>query len=282
MDSMLTIVDLYQAKQQGRKIVAVSCYDYTTAALAAQAQVDMILVGDSAAQVMLGYDSTLPVTMDFMVTVTAAARRGSPFSFLVADMPFLSYQPNKAEAIRNAGRFVTEAGAQMVKFEITRAYVDVIKAVSDAGIAVMAHIGIRPQFIGKMGEFKAEGTTAEMAYELITLAESLMEAGASALLIEGTAAEVAGRVTQRMTVPVISCGSGPQCDGQVLIASDILGLTQGRKPKFSRSFADLSVPTVEGFKSYASAVRDGSYPGHDHSYHMKSGELGRLDKLFPE
>jgi len=282
MTNRLTIADLYQAKQDGRKIVAVSCYDFTTAALAAKAEVDIILVGDSAAQVMLGYESTLPVNMDYMVTVTGAARRGAPQAYVVADMPFLSYQPSVTEAIRNAGRFVTEAGAQMVKFEVSRAYVNVIKAVSDAGIAVMAHIGIRPQYIGKSGRFKAEGVVAEMGYELISLADAMVEAGASALLIEGAAAEVTAHVTRRVPVPVISCGSGPQCDGQVLIAADILGLTQGRKPKFARSFENLAAATVNGFASYAQAVREGNYPGYDHSYHMKSGEAERLDKLIQQ
>lgn len=282
MTSRMTIADLYQAKREGRKIVAVSCYDFTTAALAAKAEVDAILVGDSAAQVMLGHDSTLPVTMDYMVTVTAAARRGASQTYVIADMPFLSYQPSIAEAVRNAGRFVTEAGAQMVKFEVSRAYVDVVKAVSDSGIAVMAHIGMRPQYIGKFGKFKAEGTTAEMGYELMSLAEAMVEAGASALLLEGTAAEVAAHITHRAPVPVISCGSGAQCDGQVLIAADILGLTQGRKPKFARSFADLAATTVDGFSSYVKAVREVSYPGYDHSYHMKSGEAERLDKLITQ
>lgn len=280
MSDRLTIADLYEAKQKGRKIVAVSCYDFTTAALAAKAEVDVILVGDSAAQIMLGHDSTLPVNMDYMVTVTGACRRGAPSTYLIADMPFLSYQTSMGEAIKNAGRFVTEAGAQMVKIEVTRAYVDVVKAVSDSGIAVMAHIGIRPQFIGKIGRFKAEGTTAEMAYELMVLAHALVDAGASALLIEGTAAEVAGQVSERIPVPVISCGSGQGCDGQVLIAADILGITQGRKPKFAKSFVSLGDLVVQGFSDYAGAVRTGDYPGHEHSYHMKEGELERLAKLM--
>ncbi|MFC1764592.1 3-methyl-2-oxobutanoate hydroxymethyltransferase [Planctomycetota bacterium] len=282
MEKKLTIADLFTAKDEDRKLVAVSCYDYTTAALAAQAEVDIILVGDSAAQIMLGFDSTLPVSMDTMVTLTSAARRGAPNQFLVADMPFLSYQASLAEAMKNAGRFVTESGAQMVKIEISHAYLDVIKMVSNAGIAVMAHIGIRPQFIGQMGRFKAEGTTAEMAYELLLFADQLIEAGARALLIEGTAAEVAERITQRVKVPVIGCGSGPGCDGQVLIAADILGLTQGCKPKFSRSFVELGEQCVAGFADYASNVRDRQYPGKQHSYHMKKGELGRLSSLLGE
>ena len=171
MNTKITISELFQAKRQNHKIAAISCYDYNTAKLISQTSVQMILVGDSAAQAVLGFDTTLPATMDFMVTITSAVRRGAPNVFLVADMPFLSCQVGIAEAIKNAGRFVSEAGAQMVKIEATSPYLDVIKAVSDTGIAVMAHIGIRPQSIGRIGRFKAEATTAEMAAELISLAD---------------------------------------------------------------------------------------------------------------
>ncbi len=163
MEAKITISELVATKSQGRKIAAVSCYDYTTAKLVCQSNVEMILVGDSAAQLMLGFDSTLPATMDFMVAITAAVRRGAPDVFLVADMPFLSYQVGVNEALKNAGRFVTEAGVQMIKIEASEPYLDVIKAVSNAGMAVMAHIGIRPQSISKTGRFKAEATSAEMA-----------------------------------------------------------------------------------------------------------------------
>ncbi|HEY4759289.1 MAG TPA: 3-methyl-2-oxobutanoate hydroxymethyltransferase, partial [Thermoguttaceae bacterium] len=189
MSTRITIADLVAAKHQGQKIAAVSCYDYTTARLLSQTQVQMILVGDSAAQVLLGFDSTLPAKIDFMVEITAAVRRGATNVFLVADMPFLSYQITVADAVRNAGRFVVEAGAQMVKVEATGAHLDVIKAISNAGIAVMAHIGIRPQSITRTGRFKAEATTAEMAAELVSLAEQMIDNGADMLLIEGTAAE---------------------------------------------------------------------------------------------
>ncbi|MCX5636556.1 MAG: 3-methyl-2-oxobutanoate hydroxymethyltransferase, partial [Planctomycetota bacterium] len=197
MNTRITIADLLAAKRENRKIAAVSCYDYTTAKLVSQTDVQMILVGDSAAQVMLGFDSTLPATMDFMVAITAAVRRGAPNVYLVADMPFLSYQLGRTEAIRNAGRFVAEAGAQMVKIEASGADLDVVKAVSDAGIAVMAHIGIRPQSISKIGRFKAEATTAEMAAELVSLAQQMVNGGAGSLLVEGAAAEVAEIITRR-------------------------------------------------------------------------------------
>lgn len=280
MDAKITIAELLTAKRQNRRIVAVSCYDYTTARLVSAADVQMILVGDSAAQVMLGFDSTLPATMDFMVAITAAVRRGAPNAFLVADMPFLSYQVGISEAVKNAGRFVAEAGAQMIKIEASEAYLDVIKAVSNAGMAVMAHIGIRPQSISKIGKFKAEATTAEMAVELISLAEQMVYAGASSLLIEGTAAEVAEIITKRSEVPVIGCGSGPGCDGQILIAPDILGLTQEPRPKFAKSYDNLAENIIKAFSSYSKDIQAGRFPDKEHSYHMKPGELERLDKLL--
>lgn len=280
MDARITISDLLEAKRQGRKIVAVSCYDYTTARLACQSKVQMILVGDSAAQVVLGFDSTLPATMDFMIAITAAVRRGAPTIYLVADMPFLSYQVGKAEAVKNAGRFVTEAGAQMVKIEASGAYLDTIKAISDAGMAVMAHIGIRPQNISKVGRFKAEATTAEMASELIAFAEQMVQAGAASLLLEGTAAEVAEIITKRSEVPVIGCGSGPGCDGQILIAPDILGLTQGQGPKFAKSYGNLADDTIRALNNYSKEVENGKFPDREHSYHMKAGEFERLQELL--
>jgi len=280
MDTKVTISDLIAAKHGNRKIAAVSCYDYTTAKLVSQTDVQMILVGDSAAQVVLGFDSTLPATMDFMVTITAAVRRGAPKAFLVADMPFLSYQVGITEAVKNAGRFVTEANAQMVKIEVSEAYLNVIKAVSDAGIAVMAHIGIRPQSITRIGRFRAEATTAEMAAKLISLADQVVNNGASSLLIEGTAAEVADIITKRCGVPVIGCGSGPGCDGQILIAPDILGQTQGPSPKFAKSYGNLADSTIDALTSYAKEVQTGQYPDREHSYHMKAGQLEDLRELL--
>jgi 3-methyl-2-oxobutanoate hydroxymethyltransferase len=280
MDNRITISDLLQAKQERRRVVAVSCYDYTTARIVSQAPVEIILVGDSAAQLMLGFDTTLPATMDFMVTITAAVRRGAPNVYLIADMPFLSYHISPAEAVRNAGRFLIEAGVQMVKIEATAAHLDTITAVADAGISVMAHIGIRPQRISTMGRFRAEATTAEMAIELIDLARQMIQAGAGALLIEGTAAEVAQIVTEQSEVPVISCGSGAGCDGQILIAPDILGLSQGRLPKFTKAYDQIGMRAVEAIRAYAEEVKASRFPDAEHSYHMKDGELQRLKDLL--
>ena len=280
MSGKVTIADLLEAKRQGRKVAAVSCYDYTTARLVAQTGVVMILVGDSAAQIILGHDSTLPATMDFMVAITAAVRRAAPEVCLVADMPFLSYQLGIYEAVKNAGRFAAECGTQMIKIEASIAYLDVVRAVSDAGMAVMAHIGIRPQSIGKLGRFRAEASTTEMAVELITLASQMINAGASALLLEGVCAEVAKIITQRCEVPVIGCGSGPDCDGQILIVPDILGLTQGPRPKFAKSYANLADATIAAFTEYAKQVKAGQFPDAEHCYRMKNGELDRLLKML--
>lgn len=276
----ITIVELLTAKRERRAIAAVSCYDYTTASLASEAQVDMLLVGDSAAQLMLGFDSTLPATMDFMVTITAAVRRAAPNVYLVADMPFLSYHISTGDAIRNAGRFLIESGAQMVKIEATETHLDTIKAVSNTGIPVMAHLGILPQRVNEIGRFRAEAITADSAVSLIHLAQRMVVAGASALLVEGTAAEVAQIITERSDVPVISCGSGPGCDGQILIAPDILGLSSGHPPKFAKAYADLGVRSLEAFRRYAEEVKAGRFPDAEHSYHMKPGELDRLRELL--
>lgn len=280
MNGRLTISDLLKAKREGRILAAVACYDYITARLASQSDIDIILVGDSAAQLMLGFDSTLPATMDLMVTLTAAVRRGAPNVYLVADMPFLSYHVSVAEAIRNAGRFLAEAGAQMVKIEATGAHLDTIRAVSEAGIAVMAHIGIRPQRISTIGRFRAEATTAEVAMELIDLAKQMVTAGASALLIEGTAAEVSQIITEQVDAPVISCGSGPGCDGQILVAPDVLGLTEGTPPKFAKAYADLGARSVASLRAYAQEVKARQFPDAEHSYHMKAGQMQRLGELL--
>ena len=278
-EQRITICDLLEYKRAGRKFAAVSCYDYTTARRVAGAGAEMILVGDSAAQVLLGYDSTLPVTMDFMVELTAGVRRGAPNVCLVADMPFLSYQTSVAEAVRNAGRFVVEGGAQVIKIEATAAHLDVVRAVSDAGMAVMAHIGIRPQSITKLGRLKAEGTTADLAWELVELARRMVQAGAAALLIEGTAREVAKIVTAESAVPVVSCGSGPDCDGQILIISDILGLSEGKLPKFARAFGALSEPMTAAVATYAEQVRAGTFPTDEQCYHIRDGELEKLEAI---
>ena len=281
MNNKITIADLLEAKRQGQSICAVSCYDYTTAKLISRTNVQMILVGDSAAQVMLGFDSTLPATMDFMVSITAAVRRAAPDICLVADMPFLSYQLGVEKAVENAGRFFTECNVQIVKIEASSPYIDVIKSISNAGMAVMAHIGIRPQAISKVGRFKSQASTAENAAELINLADQLVNAGASSLLLEGTCAEVAQIITKRVDVPVIGCGSGAGCDGQILILPDILGLSE-TSPKFAKNYCKVSDTIVKSVNRYCKDVTAGKFPDGKHSYHMKKGEYKRLRQLLKD
>lgn len=280
MAGNMTVLDLCSAKLAGRKIAAVSCYDYTTARFVDRAGADMILVGDSAAQVMLGFDSTLGATMDFMVAITAAVRRGAPSVCLVADMPFLSYHCSVDEAVKNAGRFVVDAGVQMIKIEADVPQLSVVKAVSDAGMPVMAHIGIRPQSITKLGKLRAEGTTAALGIELISLADKMIEAGAACLLLEGVARQVAAIITERSAVPVISCGSGPDCDGQILIISDLLGLSDGAIPKFSARYADLGKKVVSAVSTYVDDIHKGTFPDDDHCYHVKKDELEKLRQMM--
>jgi 3-methyl-2-oxobutanoate hydroxymethyltransferase len=277
MSQRITISDIQQIKTKGHRFAAVSCYDYTIAQFVAEAGVEMILVGDSAAQVVLGYDSTLPAAMDFMVTLTEAVRRGAPQACLAADMPFLSYQTSIADAVRNAGRFVQQAGAQIVKMEIKRSQLDIVKAVSDADIPVMAHLGIRPQSV-QMGKLKVKGAAAQEAYEMLMLAHDAVRAGASMLLLEGTARETAAMITRQISVPVLSCGSGPDCDGQILIIHDILGLSQ-QPPKFAKAFAKLTPAILAAVKKYAGQVRSRRFPDDKHSYHIQPGQLELLKKM---
>jgi len=271
----VTISTLREAKSQNRKFSVVSCYDYTSAKLVASAGVDVLLAGDSAAQFMLGFENTLSVTMDFMIAITAAVRRSSEDLLLVADMPYEGCKNSRGETVKNAQRFVKEAGADIVKIEMVEADFDTIKAVADAGIRVMPHLGIRPQ----TGKYKAEGTTAEIAAEIIESADKAYKIGAEMLLLEGTAREVAKIITQKLPIPIISCGSGPDCDGQVLVLPDILNLKDGPVPKFSKKFADIGKAVIDGIVLYDSQVKQGIFPDDAHCYHMKTGEYDKLQKL---
>ena len=272
----ITISTLCDAKKQGRKFSVVSCYDYVSAKLSAAAGVDVLLAGDSASQFTLGFDSTLPVTMDFMVAITAGVKRAAADLLIVADMPFEGCRNGAAETVKNAKRFVSESGADIVKIEIVQANLETIKAVVDAGVAVMPHLGIRPQ----TGQYKAEGTTAEVAAEIIALAEQMCSAGAKMLLLEGMAREAAKIITEKLPIPIISCGSGPDCDGQVLVLPDILNLTGGAVPKFSKSFADIGKASIEAISLYDMQIKQGVFPDDSHSYHMKSGELEKLSNMI--
>ncbi len=271
-----SICDFYEYKKARRKFAAVSCYDYTTARLVAQTSVEMILVGDSAVQFVLGFDSTTAATMDFMLAITAAVGRAAPEKFLVADMPFVSYQAGTTDAVKNAKMFLSQTEAQIVKIEAGAGDIDIILAMTDADVPAMAHIGLRPQ----TGVLKAQGNTAASAIELIELAEKMIQAGAKMLLVEGTARETAAQITKDCDVPVISCGAGPDCDGQILVIPDILGLCTGDSPKFSKKYASLSGQIVAAVETYAREVIEGRFPDDRHSYHIKPGELEILQKTL--
>jgi 3-methyl-2-oxobutanoate hydroxymethyltransferase len=273
---MITISTLCQAKAEGRKFAAVSCYDYTSARLVAAAGIEVLIVGDSAAQLVLGFDTTLPVTMDFMTAITAAVKRAACDCLIVADLPYESCNVGKERMLKDSKRFINEAGADIVKIETSSGQLDIIKTIIDAGIPVMPHLGIRPQTC----QYKAEGTTAEAAAMLIDLADRVYNAGAQMLLLEGTAREVAKIITQRVSIPVIGCGSGPDCDGQVLVLPDILNLKTGPLPKFSKSFADIGKAYIDAIALYAKEVKQGLYPDDAHCYHMKTDEYQKLEKLL--
>ncbi|BES81033.1 3-methyl-2-oxobutanoate hydroxymethyltransferase [Pyrodictium abyssi] len=274
----VTVRHVLKAKKRGEKLVMVTAYDTPTARLADEAGVDMILVGDSLGMVVLGLPSTLQVTMEDMVRHTAAVARAQPRAMIVGDMPFMSYEASVSEAVRNAGKLLA-AGADAVKIEGGSLYTDVIKAMRRAGIPVMAHVGLTPQKHKLLGGYRLVGKTAEEALEVIRDAEEAAEAGAFAVVVEFTAWEVAREITRRIPVPTICIGSGPYCDGQVLVIHDLLGLTPS-PPPFAKRYADLASIIRSAVEAYAREVRSGQFPSSEMYWGMKSGEYQRLQKLL--
>lgn len=268
MQNKKTKKTLIDVSKSSEKFAVVACYDFTTAKILSKTDVDMLLVGDSAAQHLLGYETTLEAKMDIMVELTAAVSRGAPDVVLCADMPYGSYT-NPKDAIKNAVRFTVEASADIIKFETDDNNFDILQKVIDAGLPVMAHIGIRPQ----SGDLKAKGTIADQAIELVALAKKINSCPAQMLLLEGVATEVAKVITDMVDIPVIGCGSGAYCNGDVLIAPDIVGLLEGKKPKFAKIFSDASTTMLEGFNEYITQIKNKTFPDDDHSYHFKPGEL---------
>lgn len=282
MMEKVTLTTLNQHRKSGQPIAMLTCYDFSAALLADKAGIDSLLVGDSLAQVVLGYPNTLFASMDIMIALTAAVRRGAPRVYLIGDMPFLSYQVSIETALKNAGRFLTEAGCDAVKIEADGRHLDVVAAMARASIPVMAHLGVRPQAIGQTGTFRAQGQTAEQAVSLITDAKAMVEAGACLLLLECVTAEVAAEITRRVDVPVISCGSGPDCDGQVLVWHDLMGLPGASGAKFTKSYAQLAEPLQNAMAGYTQDVHARQFPDRDHSYHMNPQEWERFSKLLNE
>ena len=271
-----TIWDLRGRKRERRKIPVLTCYDYSTARLLAEAGVDVILVGDTYGEVILGHDSTLPVTVDHLVTVTAAVRRGAPGAFLIGDMPFLSYQVSDEEAVRNAGKFMAVAGCDCVKVEVDRRHASTVEAMSRAAIPVMAHLGLKPQSVHRVGRYCCQGKTAEDALRIIEDARIMEEAGAVALLLEAVTNEVARTVTEGTRLPVIGCVCGPHCDGQVLVLHDILGYSAGHRPRAVKCYAKLHDTLTEAFRQYAQDILEQRYPTESDGVAMAPEQLNRL------
>jgi len=259
------MADLRAARDSGTKVPMLTCYDYTSARLMQEAGIPALLVGDSAANVILGHANTLPITLDFLIELTAAVRRGAPKCLLIADMPFGSFQASVAQGVKNVVRMVQLSGCDCVKIEAAGSHLRLVRRLSDAGIAVMAHVGLRPQSIGLLGEYKTQGRTAEDAERIIECSSSLAQAGAAAILLEAVPPDVSIAVVGAVSVPVIGCGAGPACHGYVFVAHDALGLTP-RRPKFVPVLGDLATPTLEAFRTYVRMVRDGKYPAAEHNY----------------
>jgi 3-methyl-2-oxobutanoate hydroxymethyltransferase len=272
-----TLADLRHARTSGRKVAMLTCYDYTMARLMHEAGVPALLVGDSAASVILGHPTTLPVSLDFMMEITAAVRRGAPLAFLTADMPFGSYQASIEQGVQNVCQMVQRSGCDCVKLEVEAHHLPLVQALAAAGVAVMGHIGLRPQTIGMLGGYKTQGRTARNAEGIVALAQQLEMAGASALLLEAVPPEVSAAVVKRTEVPVIGCGAGPDCHGYVIVTHDGLGLTAAR-PKFVPSLAEMAEPLKQAFAGYVQAVGGGSYPAVEHNYSMPASELAELKR----
>ncbi len=265
-----------QKKAAGEKIVMLTAYDFLGAQLVEKAGVDGILVGDSLGMVVLGYDSTLPVTMADMLHHTRAVSRGARCALIVADMPFLSYQVNADEALRHAGLFLQEAGAAAVKLEGGREIAPSVRRIVASGIPVMGHLGLTPQSVNQFGGFKLQARETTSAVGLLEDAMALVEAGVFAIVLEKIPWEVAAAVTSRVPVPTIGIGSGPECDGQILVFHDLLGMNEDFHPRFVKQYAALGAGIREAVALYVREVTDGSFPGEEHAWRMDQGELARF------
>jgi 3-methyl-2-oxobutanoate hydroxymethyltransferase len=269
----LPLTDLADMKRRRERIVMVTAYDYPSGRLADAAGVDIVLVGDSAAMTVLGHESTTPATMDEMIMLTRAAARGAKRPLVVADMPFGSFQVSDEEAVTNGVRFVKEAGADAVKLEGAGPTVSRALALIGAGIPVMGHLGLTPQSAIMLGGFKAQGRTAAKAKRLLEDAKTLEQAGCFAVVLEAVPASVAARIAEELTVPTIGIGSGRDCDGQVLVYHDLLGLYRGKAPRFVKRYAELA-PEIQGaLERFAADVRSGAFPDEEHTYSIPAEEL---------
>lgn len=261
-----TVITMQEMKQKGEKISMLTCYDYSTAKLMEEAEIDMILVGDSLGNTMLGYENTLQVTMEDMISHSAAVSRGIIDTLLVCDMPFMSYQVSVEDAVRNAGRLVQEGHAEVVKLEGGVEVCPQIEAIVKASIPVCAHIGLTPQSINAMGGYKIQGRTKAAAKKLMEDALAVQKAGASMVVLEGVPAKLAKEVTEKLDIPTIGIGAGSGTDGQVLVEQDMLGMFDDYVPKFVRQFADAGTMMMNAFAKYKKEVSEGTFPNEEESY----------------
>ncbi len=266
MKKQKTVLDLQNMYVNGEKITVLTAYDFPFASLMDQEGIDMILVGDSVGCVVAGYDNTLPVTMDEIIYHTKAVMRGTQEAFVIADMPFLSYQIDIRDACINAGRLIKDGGAHAVKLEGGENMADTIAAIVNMDIPVVGHIGLTPQSIHRMGGYKVQGRKDEQARQLIADAKAVEKAGAFAVVLEGIPADLAKQITAELTIPTIGIGAGVDCSGQVLVIHDILGLCEKYSPKFVKVYADLAPLIREGIKGYINEVRGGTFPTDKHSF----------------
>jgi 3-methyl-2-oxobutanoate hydroxymethyltransferase len=270
----LPLPELLAMKQRGDKIVMVTAYDAPGARFAEDAGIDIVLVGDTAAMVVLGHEgTTVPVTVEEMLFLTRTVSRQARRPIVVGDMPFGSYQVSDEDAVRNAIRFLKEGGADVVKLEGAGPMVSRARRIVEAGIPVMGHIGLLPQSATKLGGFKTQGKTAAAAQQLVVDARELEAAGCMSIVLEAIPAPVAARITREVTIPTIGIGAGPDCDGQVLVYHDLLGLTEGHLPRFVKRYANLSREIRDALEAYAADVRAGTFPGEEHTYEMSEEEL---------
>ena len=274
----VTIPTLQEKKRNRTPISALTAYDYAMARLVDEASVDLVLVGDSLAMVMLGHDSTLAVTMEEMVLFTRAVRRGVRRALLAADMPYASYHVSVAEGVRNALRFVQEAGAEAVKVEGGRNRVELVERLTDAEISVIGHIGLTPQSVHRMGGYRVQGKSLPAAEQLLEDALALQAAGAVLMVLEGVPREVAARITAELTIPTIGIGAGPECDGQILVLHDLLNMTFAPAAKFVRRYGDAATLIRNAVESYRKDVESGSFPSDAESYHLTAETRGRYER----
>lgn len=278
----ITITSLYAMREKGEKISWLTAYDYPTAAMMDQAGIEMILVGDSAAMTMHGHPNTMPITMDEMISHAKAVKRACKYTFLIGDMPFLTYHKSVEDAIYNAGRFMKEAGMDAIKLEGGERVAHIVKGIVNAGIPVMGHIGLTPQSSAMLGGFRVQGKSAESAIDQINDAGALVDAGVFGILLECIPTPVSRKIKESVDVVTFSIGAGPVCDGQLLIVHDMLGLFQAFQPKFVRQYCNLAETMSKAFSDYRKDVREGTFPAREHEYTIPAEELEKLEKILKE